>query len=232
MLTNSNFGLFKNLSFAPYERGFFNIKVNFLTDKLSERILYNLNVVQKITSTDEIIGGTTISIKKPIRPSFTAFAGDDLEISSNETVVLLADDINEDATYYWYDEDGNLIYIGTDLSISTEINKIYKLEVIADIDDFKDYDEVEVRIKQPEITSISPNPTNQSASLLVEYNSQNSNSLYMVVAPITGNFYYNYILDISEAELNVDVSSFNIGLYVLSLVSEGLVVDQKTFIID
>ncbi len=47
-----------------------------------------------------------------------------------------------------YDQSGNLIYSGKDFTVSPEITEKYKLEVIAELDGVKDYDEVEVKVKE------------------------------------------------------------------------------------
>lgn len=167
-----------------------------------------------------------------MRPSLDAFSGEDMEVSVNESIKLNAEDINVEAVYRWYDENNTLIHTGIDFSILPEMVETYKLEVIANIDGFKDYDEISISIKQPEIISIVPNPVLQSTDILINYNAQNTSSIYLVLAPITGNFYDYYILDVNQNEKSINTNNYGFGLYVLSLVSDGQVVDQKTFVIE
>jgi len=229
ILKNKNAKL-KNLKFDPHERGLINVSFNFLTKRLSSKKEFKYHVKQSISSTGEVVGGETYHIKLPTRPTFSANAGDDIQISPNSPIQLNASDIYEDAIYNWYAPDGTLIQTGRDISVPTDSTRKYKLEVIATSDGFKDYDEVEVRVKPAEIISITPNPASNIA--IVEYDAQQVNSAYLMVSMPFSASTDIFPLDINQNTYNLNVSQYQTGVYGILLVVDGQVVDQKGLIVE
>ena len=81
-------------------------------------------------------------------------------------------------------EEGNLVYSGSDFTVNSLVAKKYKLEVIAEGDGHKDYREIETEDKR-RITSVSPNPA--STTTQVEYLiAPNDNAYIMVTNSVTG----------------------------------------------
>lgn len=232
LVDNENFGSIKNIVLNAHEMNFLSVKINFLTKEVSNRELYDLYIVQKESVTQEVVGGFKVLIKKSPRPMFVANAGEDMEVSKNETITLNSEDINEDAIYNWYDENGNLVYTGIEFLLVPEVTSKYKLEIIAESDGYKDYDEVEVNIKLPKINSITPNPVNQSNNISINYNSENADSLYIVLIPLNGSFNDYFTLNINDSQKEISTNSYPPGLYFLSLVADEQIVDQKTIIVN
>ena len=220
----------KNLKFDPHERGLMNVSFSFLTKRLSSKKEFKYHVKQSISSTDEVVGGETYHIKLPTRISFSADAGDDIQISPNSNIELNASDIYEDAIYNWYGPDGTLIQTGRDISVPTDSTRKYKLEVIATSDGFKDYDEIEVRVKPAEIIGITPNPASNIA--IVEYDAQQVNSAYLMVSMPFSASTDIFPLDINQNTYNLNVSQYQTGVYGILLVVDGQIVDQKGLIVD
>jgi serine protease len=220
----------ENMSFEPYERGLIDLKFNFLVNRINEKNSFKYNVVQSNSSTKEFLGGEQYYILTPNRSDFEAEAGEDTEISKNESIVISAAEINENATYNWYDAEGNLIHSGKDFSITPEMTKKYKLEVIADADGFKDYDEIEVKVKEAEIKNISPNPASDYVS--ISYDIESMNSAYLIISHPFGTTSDNFILDNMSDEILIDVSNYQSGVYGVTLVANGQVVDAKGLVIE
>ena len=214
-----------NLMMNANEMGLLTLDFNFLTKELTDKQTFTYHVVQKDAQTGEIIGGETFLIKKKQRPIFVADAGNDKEIDKDETITISAEDINEAAVYNWYDMEGNLIYQGKDLTVSADITKKYKLEVITDSDGYKDYDEVEVKLKPSRIINISPNPTTDNVDIAYKLN--NVNSAYLMIIGTNSNSNNNYILDVSNENINLDISNYQTGYYTIALVCDGQIVDAK-----
>ena len=116
------------------------------------------NVDSSITISTNILALTTIINSKSPSPTFDADAGSDETIDRSQSVTITAAQINEAAVYNWYDREGNLIYTGTDLTVSPEVTKTYKLEIITDTDGYKDYDQVQVTVNPYRLESLVPNP--------------------------------------------------------------------------
>ncbi|MCF6308720.1 MAG: S8 family serine peptidase [Flavobacteriaceae bacterium] len=227
VITDNN-AIFDNIILEPNEIGTLYLTFNFLTKELTNKREFIYHLIQRDAVTNEIIGGETFEVRKKPRDSFDADAGNDKEIDKNETITISAGQISEDAVYNWYGPEGNLIYTGTDLTISPDVTKKYKLEIISTIDGFKDYDEVEVTVNPYKLESLVPNPASQSFT--VNYITDGASSAYvMMVNMNTGNS-DNYILDIQETNTTIDVSAYTTGLYNIILVCDGEVQNSKTLI--
>lgn len=193
-------------------------------------MIFKYHVVQKNTITGEVMGGETFIIKKNSRSIFAANAGDDKLVDENETIILSAQQINESVVYNWYDEEGNLIYTGKNLTVSTDIVKKYKLEIISEIDGYKDYDEIKVKLKPSIIEKISPNPS--SNEIKVNYKLNGISSAYLMIIDQYGNNSEsnNYIISPESSYVNINISNYSNGFYTIILVCDGQIVDTKTLI--
>lgn len=229
-VVNGNNVILDNISLNPNETGFLQIDFNFLTKELTDKNNYVYHIIQKDKETGQIIGGKTFAIKKDVRPIFIADAGEIKDVDKNEPIIISASQISELAIYNWYDTDGNLVFTGKDLSISTEEAKKYKLEVIATADGFKDYAEVEVHIKPSILNTITPNPA--SNNVTISYKINEAGSAYLMILGSYGTTYSsnNYILDINSSETNINISNYLNGFYTVALVCNGQIIDAKTLI--
>ncbi|MFY7988831.1 MAG: M43 family zinc metalloprotease [Flavobacterium sp.] len=218
-----------NISFNANEIGTLRLDFNFLTKELTDKTNYAYHVIQKDAETGQVIGGETFIINKNPRPIFEAEAPDK-EVDLNQAITISAEDINEPAIYNWYDNDGNLIYQGKDLQVANAVAEKFKLEVIATSDGFKDYKEVEVKLKPSTLENIAPNPATNN--VLVSYKLNGVSSAYLMVIGYYGSngTSNNYILDTNSSETNLNVSNYASGFYTVALVVNGEIVDAKTLI--
>ncbi len=140
-----------------------------------------------------------------------------------------AGNINEEAIYNWYDEDGNLIYSGSDFTVNITIAKEYKLEVIADADGHKDYKTVATEDKRS-IEYISPNPATISTEIgyLI---AAGDNAFIQLTHSVTG-VYYNYILDVESNSISIPTNQLPTGTYIVNLIANGNMLDAKQLIIN
>lgn len=154
-------------------------------------------------------------------------AGYSSSTNNDNTETFYASSINEEAIYNWYDEDGNLVYSGSDLTVNSLIAKKYKLEVIAEEDGHKDYREIETEDKRS-ITSVSPNPA--STNTQVEYLiAPNDNAYIMVTNSVTG-VNHNFIINNQTNTISIPLHYFTTGAYVVNLVIDGNIIDAKQLI--
>lgn len=226
-LVKGNNVFLKDLELNANETGTLYVKFNFLTKEITDKSKYVYHVIQRETGTNKIIGGETYVIKKQQRPLFTAEAGGTKYVDKNEPITISAAQINESAVYNWYDSDGNLVATGKDLSISTDVGQKFKLEVIR-TDGFKDYTEVEVKLKPNTLGIISPNPAVNTVNIAYKLNEVNSAYLMILGSYGTTGSSNNYILDLNSAETNIDLSNYSNGFYTIALVCDGQIVDAKT----
>ncbi len=229
-IVSDNNLILDNISLNPNELATLQIDFNFLTQELTDKNIYKYHIIQKDKAIGQIIGGETFLIKKEVRPIFIANAGDTKNVDQGEPIIISASQISESAIYNWYDTEGNLVFTGKDLSVAASVATKYKLEVIASADGFKDYDEVEVKLKPSSIESISPNPS--SSTISISYKINGFSSAYLMIlggygATASSN---NYILDTNATQTSLDISNYQNGFYTIALVCNGAIVDAKTLI--
>jgi serine protease len=222
--------LINNIAFNANEIGILDLNFNFLTEELSEKSKFVYHVIQKDALTGEIIGGETYVIKKEARPVFVADAGGEKEVDKNEPITISAAEISESAIYNWYDSSGNLIFTGKDLTIATQVATKYKLEVIATVDGFKDYTEIDVNLKPSVLNTITPNPASNNVTISYKLNEVNSAYIMIIGSYGTSNSSYNYILDLNSNQTNIDISNYQNGFYTIALVCNGQILDAKTLV--
>ena len=216
---------FNNILFDPDEIGTAYVAFNFLTSQVTPKKDFTYHAILRDAATNEVIGGETYQVHKRPRPAFDADAGSDETIDRSESVTITAAQINEAAVYNWYGPEGNLIYTGTDLTVSPEVTKTYRLEVITDNDGYKDYDDVEVTVNPYKLESLVPNPA--TSNVTVNYIADEATSAYLMIVSIVTGISNNYILDVNETSINLSVSSYASGLYSVALVCDGEIVDSK-----
>ena len=218
-----------NLQLESKDFGTLQLKVNFLTEKVSDKPLFKYHIVQKEVGGQKVIGGETYVMKKTDRSLFHANAGDELKVYLNSPIVITAEDINEPATYNWYNSAGELIFQGQELSIDQAVAETYHLEVISLIDGFKDYSSVEVQMMPSTIELVAPNPGHDI--IKVNYKLNNVGSAYLMIMDYenAGETSFNYVLDTGSNDLEIDVSNYQNGFYSIALVCDGQIVDATIF---
>ena len=217
--------ILSNIELQPDQYATMYVTFNFLTKELTSKDHFVYHIVQEDYNTGQVYGGTTFEINKQSRSVFSAFAGDDETIGMNDEITIYADSINEDAVYNWYDPEGNLIYTGTDLTVSPAITQTYKLEVIADTDGYKDYAEITINITPYHIESLVPNPA--SNQVTVNYDVEGATSAYLMLVNQTTSNSNNYILDLEESSVIIGLSAYQSGLYTVILVCDGEIYSTK-----
>lgn len=106
-----------------------------------------------------------------------------------------------------------------------ELTQTYRLEVITDNDGYKDYDEVQVTVNPYKLESLVPNPA--TSQVTVNYIADEAVSAYlMVVSTVTG-ISNNYVLDVNQTSISLNVSGYTPGIYSVALVCDGEIVDSK-----
>ncbi len=231
--------MFDNLQIAANTRFPVYIGFNFLADSLaainvnqnSHITEYNYQALQYqlLNDSSSLLGGQHFIVRKQPITNIVADAGVDRTVSSQQPVTISAKQLSEAAIYNWYDMDGNLIYEGKDLNVSPEVTEKYKLEVIGAATGVKDYDEVQVKVKQSYLKTITPNPT--SGLTTVNYVIKNCNSAYFMLLNQTFSLSHNYIIDVNQNSSVINLQGFTPGIYTLVLICDGEAKDAKQLMI-
>jgi subtilisin family serine protease len=202
---------------------------SFYSDRVQQDSSWLFDFFQRFSDSKSYIGGEHFTVNKYQRNPFAADAGEDKEITFGDSLLLSAISISEDALYNWYNAAGELIYSGKDLNLHPEISEKYQLEVIALSDGAKSYDNVHVQVKNNFLVSISPNPV--SINTNVKYSvSKEISSSYLMIINQTGTEVHNYLLNISEKEINLNLDALSVGVHTLVLICNGIATDAKLII--
>mgnify|MGYP006285607175 FL=1 len=219
-----------NIQFPANTRVPLYVGFSFLTDEQTSTEEYYYRVSQQFSNTeDHITGAEHFVVRKTPRTPFDANAGYDQQIQSGDSTMVNADDILEPAFYHWYDPEGNLIYSGKDATVTPAMTTTYKLEVVANTDGFKDYDEVTIEVQNHWIESISPNPAISTAT--IDYHLEQATSAYLMVLNSFGTISNNYILTVPSSQTTIDFSNYTPGVYNIVLVVNGEACDSKSLVI-
>lgn len=221
-----------NVILEPQEVGIMNLTFNFLTVEYTPTSQYIYHIEQRHMDDDNLLGGEAYLINKFPRDLFYADAGGDKEVNYEETVILSATDIGEDAVYNWYDNEDNLVHQGKDYSVTVNDETAYKLEVTATSDGYKDYDTVELSFKPNAINNVYPNPAT-STTLQVDYTINYGDNAYITIVPLylASGTPTHYPVDKNQNEIHIDISGFALGAYKVVLYCDGNMVDSENLII-
>ncbi|MBR4199339.1 MAG: S8 family serine peptidase [Bacteroidales bacterium] len=214
------------------------LRYNFLTRRNEPEEIYKSHVTQFVGSgeDEEIIGGLTIQIEKPERATedrFTANAGNDTAVLLNTTATLHATQINENATYRWYDKQRNFLYEGVNYSATPTQTSEYILEVTAESDGYRDLDTVKVTVVPGCIRSITPNPVSDNwITVSYEYATTVTSAQLLIYNTATTTLVGNYDLSNlgNASSLDIEVTTYPTGSYTVVLVCDNAVCHSKVLI--
>ena len=215
------------------------LKYNFLTRKNTDNETY-YNTIQRynlIGDDDEkLVGGLTIQVEKPERAAedrFRANAGNDTAILIGTNATLHASQINENATYRWYDKQRNFKYEGLNYTVTPSETSEYILEVTAESDGYRDLDTVKVTVVPGCIRSISPNPVSDNwITVSYEYATTVTSAQLLIYNTGTSALVGSY--DLSNLgnvpSLDIEVTTYPTGSYTVVLVCDNAVCHSKVLI--
>jgi|TARA_R100000935_G_scaffold23315_1_gene42598 hypothetical protein len=223
ILTTNNSKL-GNIILDAGEIGTLYVSFNFFTNQSTSKDKFALSVLQQDATTGSLIGGEEYIINKKTSSSFRANAGEDQDIKKDEFIVLSATPINEDVTFNWYDQNNTLLYSGENVLVNPEFTSTYKLEVISNLNGFKDYDHVDITVNPFYLESLIPNPANNLVT--VQYKVDEASSAYLSVVNTATGQHHNYILDTTQTSRLLDISNLSSGIYSIILVCDGEIQDS------
>ncbi|MFM2284675.1 MAG: hypothetical protein RLZZ543_172 [Bacteroidota bacterium] len=211
------------------------VSVNFLTQERSTKELFTLRVLNTLEdSSSTVLGGETYLIKPdPYRVNFSADAGNDKELLVGSAWNQNAKTLTETAIYNWYNSSGTKIHSGAILSdtTSTVSSETYTLEVIAQSDGYKDYDEVTITSKLGKINSIVPNPIN-SGTFTIDYSvSTSASSPKIKVLNINTGAFTEHTISTGNGTLSLAISGYVAGSYSVILICSSQNADDELLII-
>jgi len=199
------------------------VQFGFLTREATERSQFNYHLIQKERLSGNTIGGELFKLIKPNpeRALFYSQAGSDATVKPNEIFQLNAYGIGEPAQYNWYDASGSLLFTGPFHTLQADSSMILKLEVIAESDGFKDYDEFNLAVMPHYIETISPNPASQAVNVTYSIDSAQALAAKISFIHHNTNHIYFYPVDIFDESINMDISALPQGNYTITLMVDS-----------
>ncbi|MDO4191471.1 MAG: S8 family serine peptidase [Bacteroidales bacterium] len=152
-------------------------------------------------------------------------------VRNSETVTLTSNIIEENASYTWYDEQQNIVGQGSQITITPSQSHIFSIEIMRDDNGYYAQDTVGVIVIDGSIVSITPNPSQQK-DVSIEYslNTPSSNA-FIRISNISSTTTFTFPTPEAGGVINVENGLLSTGVYVVSLYSNGIVVDSKQLII-
>jgi hypothetical protein len=220
LLINSPRARLYNLDFGPAQRASYFFGVNFLAEQVDSNYYYRYHITEY--QEGNIIGSMNFNIQREARNPFSADAGPDQYIFEGESAELTATGINESADYFWYDNQGNLVGEGQNITVNPSATSTYTLEVTANIDLYKAYDEATIFVNPYQIESLSPNPANQSCQVI--YDADGATTAQLLITKVaTGTTIYSQNIPPQQTQSTLKTSNISAGNYLVLLVCDGMV---------
>jgi subtilisin family serine protease len=230
VIVKNNSATLTNVNFPENTRIPMFVGVSFYAEYEQLEKSFKFDVRQYSADNSILHGGEHFQINKSLRPPFNANAGGDRVMNIGDNITVSAVQISENAIYNWYDEDGNMIHTGIDMTLSPEMTKKYKLELIAISDGSIDFDEIEIKVNKNRILNLSPNPADNIVA--ISYSLDEVSSSYLMIMNQTGTSFNNYIINQSSNQISINLENFVSGLYTVVLICDGVAKDAKQLIIN
>ena len=207
----------------------YGVFVEFLSQYTPETPDFDFSVFQIANGTEIVDQAPFVAVRDMDR--YFAVQAHAEAILTERSLLLTADDIGEHAKYIWYDPAGKEIGQGLEIEIDLpKTSGLYKLEVIADKDAYKDYDYVQVTSPLGYIVSLAPNPANVYVTVAY-FLSESVKDATLRIFNSSGNIVWEQKLDITGTEVKVPLDKLINGTYsVVLLTNGGNVTDSKILI--
>lgn len=171
-------------------------------------------------TTGKCLGGETFTVICDPRPAINATIETVQRFSS---YTLQASEIDEDATYEWYDSDGVLVGTGRTVTVSPSTDETYTVRVKANSDGAVSYSEVSVPgMRRIDEVLVSEDNIN------VKLNAQVQGEAQMVLSSSTNNIpVSSYAVPEGESGCTIPASGLSSGVYQVTLKSDGKTLDSR-----
>lgn len=177
------------------------------------------------------VGGEHYKAIRDANRMFSAIAQENQTIFRGEDANFIALDIGETAHYKWYDAQGEKIGEGFGLNVSPQHSQYYVLEVTADADGYKDFDQVSVNVTTGKIEQINPNPATQQVTIVYSLLEETS-PCHLEILSQMGQVVLSESVYPTQNQKIIDIHQLQVGYYVVKLVTQdGTVLDAKKLIV-
>ena len=195
---------------------------NFKSSASLKTDTFKVNLIQRDVATGKIVGGEAIYIIKEsstyVRPYIN-------QVNDQDGNRLEAGGVDDDCSYEWYCGDDNLLGTKKILSVPDGFSGDVTLRAISGKDGTVGYAMATVE-KAQKIKSVTPLPFKASLNIELLSPATKNTAVRLVPAAGTGEI-SEYPVKEGDSRISMSVPQLSPGLYVVSLVKDGSVIDIK-----
>lgn len=210
-LISSN-GSLDSIKLAPRDIDLVKLSVNFKTVLPfgSSPEKYTILLRQK-DKNGEVIGGETFEI---IREPRLVIYPQIIKDENEGKVILSVTGVNEEATYQWFDSNGEMIAEGAEMTCAPARDETYRVEVTAKKDGYLTSSELFVKAGEGKM-KVSPIPV--KSELTVSYDLPNGQYELCITGTQNWLNYGKYSIDSTKKEVRINVSHLPQGIYIATI---------------
>lgn len=232
LLQSANVELYFNALDKKDGNYFIGAEVYFISDKIPEYNEFNFDMILKVQDEPEETLNFTAIRNENIFFKADAQADKKKIVKAREEVTLQSNIIDDNASYVWFDQNGNQIGEGSKITVMPQISQKYKVVITKEEDGYRSYDEVEVIAVDGIIKSLSPNPAHNELKVVYELSDNiNTISANIQISNIQQTVVIDYPIDSTSKDKTISISGYNTGAYIVKLLINGKVVDTQNLII-
>ena len=211
--------------------------VHFLANQIPANNTFEFDIVLRNANGDSILGGEHYKCVRTEGRYFQTCIYRSESVLWGEPVTLTACDIEEDAEYIWYDDQGEEVGYGLTCYVAPLQPTTYTLRVTADEDGYRSYCQLTINVTDGKLRMLAPNPADNQVRIGYAL-SRNVSSATLQILNGNGQVVHSQVLNGGNGskvtgEVLCNTSSLAAGSYSVRLVSsKGKVYDSKTLIIN
>ena len=210
--------------------------VHFLANQIPANNTFEFDIVLRNANGDSILGGEHYKCVRTEGRYFQTCIYRSESVLWGEPVTLTACDIEEDAEYIWYDDQGEEVGYGLTCYVAPLQPTTYTLRVTADEDGYRSYCQLTVNVTDGELRMLAPNPADNQVRIGYAL-SRNVSSATLQILNGIGQVVHSQVLNGGNGnkvtgETLVNTSSWPAGSYTVRLISsKGKENDSKVLVI-
>jgi len=206
---------------------FFEHEYNILAkEDVKEETVYAYDIALRDKETGELVDGERFVIKQMPRQAILPV----IDVKETDRGYLLkATNVNEAANYIWYNSTGEKVGSGQEVNIiPSEKEQKYRLMVEAESDGAINYADITLNSFFA-IKSTSPNPF--TSQLTITLSTPATDDIEFRLTPVnTVGKAESYRMKPGDSEITIKTSEYNKGIYVVSLLKNGKILDTRQII--
>lgn len=226
-------GLVSTLNFnspSPNTDYFVGSEVHFISDAITSEITsFDFDIELVVDNSIDDAARITAIRNPSVYFRANASATKHKVIRALESTTLSSNIITEDATYTWMDEDGNVVGNGAQITLTPTQSHTYTVSIMRDDNGYFAQDTVSVCVVDGSIVSISPNPSRED--VIVEYMLTETSNSSIRVSNMSHTINYTYPVSEGNGVVVITNGILPVGVYYVTLYSNGTPLDTKQLII-